>query len=84
VGNYLDGELDGLAREISPTGILKFEGKFKANHRHGKGKLWFDPLPNSGWIEGNWKCGVLEGDAIYYYPNGTSLKGKWEVIFSHQ
>ena len=41
-----------------------FEGKFKFNKKHGKGKFH---LAQDIWIEGEWFNDFLEGKAVVYH-----------------
>ena len=78
IGEFQDGQLNGKGNMYSNKMKVIYEGSFKNNVKHGPGVHYFEEIPISGKIEGTWQNDQIDGDAIYYYPDGSYLKGKWK------
>jgi len=74
-GTWVDGELTGEGEELDENGVIVYEGDFKGGVRSGKGKLFFY---EGARLRGTFVDNVPQGDCAYYYPNGSSLRGKWK------
>ncbi|XP_075471127.1 histone-lysine N-methyltransferase SETD7 isoform X2 [Ascaphus truei] len=76
-GTYVDGELNGPAKEFDTDGRLIFKGQYKDNIRHGVCWIYY---PDGGSLIGEVnEDGEMTGDKIaYVYPDGrTALYGKF-------
>lgn len=77
-GSMEEGLFTGQVTETI-GGKVVFEGQYSENMRNGLGKLW---LADGGFYEGEFKDGVLDGNAIYNYPDcDITLKGTWKVFY---
>jgi hypothetical protein len=80
---YDHGECTGPGREFDLHGNLVFEGAFSDGVRHGAGEARMfgtqgsHPRECDGWFVGTWDDGELDGDASFFYSDGSSLRGAW-------
>lgn len=54
-----------------PDSKTRFEGRFEAGTRHGRGRLYF---ADGGTVSGRFERDNLEGEGVYTYDDGGTMK----------
>lgn len=63
----------GYGVQIWPDGA-KYEGKWRNNKAHGKGKFWH---ADGDVFDGEWKEDKAHGRGVYVHVNGAKYDGAW-------
>ena len=84
-GDWLDDEMKGHGTRLYENGN-KYEGLFRANERHGKGKLVWPARPehqHEVFYDGDWESDCMTGYATYQYASGTRYVGQFKDGLGH-
>lgn len=74
VGQWLNGERDGLGVQSWPDGS-RYEGEWKNNKASGHGKLTHS---DGDTYEGGWADDMANGHGFYSHSNGARFEGHWK------
>ncbi len=73
VGQWKNGQMDGLGRYMYPDGTV-YDGGWKNGKMNGQG-TWVDP--DGLKYEGGWKDDMMNGQGILIFPDGKVYEGEW-------
>jgi len=76
-GQWQADKKQGFGTEMNVEGG-KYEGEWLDNKRHGRGTT-FERRGGKSIRQyvGDWYNGNMEGEGVFYYPNGETYKGGW-------
>lgn len=74
-GGFVDGKFSGAGVMTNEKSGIKYDGQFKDNWRHGRGKMIF---ADKSTYDGEWKDDRQHGTGKWSSADGSSYEGEWK------